>query len=45
MVKVGQKYVFHPREVHIIYHLDIMVLYNFFDVLKNNEFRLKTQNG
>jgi hypothetical protein len=37
-----RKYVFHPREGHILARLDITELYTIFDVLKNIEFWLKT---
>jgi hypothetical protein len=43
--KTGWKSIFHLRETHILARLDIMVLYIFFQILKNIEFQLKTQMG
>jgi hypothetical protein len=41
-MKTARKYVFHPREAHILSQLNVLVLYTFFWVLKNIEFWLKT---
>jgi hypothetical protein len=43
-MKIHQKYIFHLREAHILAQLDITAGYTqFYEVLKNIEFRLKTQ--
>jgi hypothetical protein len=45
-VKTGQKSVFYPLKAHVMSQLNISMLYiNFLVVLKNIEFRLKTQGG
>jgi hypothetical protein len=42
MIKNGQKYVFHPREAHILNRLDITELYTIFCGFK--KYRILAQN-
>jgi hypothetical protein len=43
IAKMGRKSILHHREAHILARFHIMVLYIFFEVLKNIEFQLKPQ--
>jgi hypothetical protein len=45
-MKTSQKFKFYFREAHIFSQSDITMLYtNFFEILKNIEFRFKKQRG
>jgi hypothetical protein len=41
VTKIGQKFIFHPREAHILARLDIIVLYTVVEVLKILNFDAK----